>query len=448
MYNERFAGALPIHGRVSASPDRGPGHHGTTGLATPGRASARFRHALRALRGTVRHRLGRVAARLIGPRAYSAELRPEEISSVLICRVNARMGNTVFLTPLIRRIHERLPHASIDLATAYPKAEDLLGSLPGVRGIIRFPHKGIQLAWRYVAAVRRLRRERYDLAIDPAPNSTNGRIALMLARARYRLGYATDAQWTPLTHAVPLPDAVIHQAVQPAFLASRALGAECDTRDVRLWLPLERREIEAGRAAIASAIASKSAAASAVAGMAAPGTPWTAGPAETTARAFGFFAHATGLKELEPVYWRAFWDAFLELQPDAIPVEILPTPSSAPTDSRAATVHFPSPRALTAAMAAMRLFISADTGPMHLASSTDTPTVGLFRASDPTLYGPLKPCDLALDATRYSPRAAAECCRRIWRESGARTAAHESGDPANGPPGDDAAAPASKGFAL
>ncbi len=376
------------------------------GLSRPGKASWRISRALRELRGTARHRLGQAAARLIGPRSYAAELRPDEISSVLICRINARMGNAVFLTPLIQRLHELLPHASLVLATAYPKADDLLGRLPGVRRVIRFPYKGVQLPWRYLAAVRRLRRERFDLVIDPSPNSTSSRIVLMLARARCRLGYATDYQWAPLTHAVPLPDATMHQAAQPAFLVSRALGAECDPRQVRLWLPLAPSELEAGRAAIARALGTAVA-------QEAPG-PVGQGAAPE-ARAFGYFAHATGLKTVDPNYWRAFWDAFLELQPDAVPVEILPSPASVRIDSRGASVHFPSPRALTAAMSAMRLFISADTGPMHLASSTPVPTVGLFRASDPALYGPLKPCDLALDMTRYSPHAAAECCQRIWR---------------------------------
>ncbi len=397
MYNERFAGALPIYGRFPATPHPDPGlPRAGAPPAPPGKASSHVRHALRELRANLRYRIGQTAARLIGPRAYSDRLIRDEISSVLICRINARMGNAVFLTPLIHRIHELLPHASVDLAIAYPKADDLLGSLPGVRRIILFPYKGVRLVWRYLAAVRRVRRERFDLVIDPAPNSTSGRMVLMLARARYRLGFATDDQWSPLTHAIPFPDTSMHQAAQPEFLLSRALGLDCDPRDVRLWLPLEPQEIEAGRAAIARAVAAKGRAG--------------------TAEAFGFFAHATGLKAVAPAYWRAFLDAFLELQPDAIPVEVLPSPASVPTDPRCASLHLPSPRALTAAMSAMRLFVSADTGPMHLAGSTAVPTIALFRASDPALYGPMKPCDLSLDVARCSPRAVADRCQSIWQQ--------------------------------
>ena len=60
------------------------------------------------------------------------------------------------------------------------------------------------------------------------------------------------------------------------------------------------------------------------------------------------------------------------------------------------------------------MFIATDTGPMHLASTTAVPTVGLFLASDPGLYGPLKPEDLAIDISRCSARAVAHSCQRIW----------------------------------
>ncbi|MGH8228040.1 MAG: glycosyltransferase family 9 protein [Steroidobacteraceae bacterium] len=341
-------------------------------------------------------------AKARGPQAFESRLAAGSVRSILVCRINARMGNAVFLTPLLRQIHEQLPGACVDLAIAYPWAQDLLGRLPGVRRVIRFPYKGVQLAWRYLAAVRAVRHERYDLIIDPTLNSTSARIVMMLARGRQRLGYATASQWAPLTHAVAQPTALLHQAAQPVHLLGQALGIECDPQDVRLWLPLGPDELEAGRAVVARAIAAR-------------------GGGGDGARAFGFFAHATGLKTVDPGYWHAFWDAFLELEPDCVPVEILPSAASAPIDPRSAALHLASPRALTAALSALRLFISADTGPMHLAGSTAVPTVGLFKASDPALYGPLKPCDAVIEVAQCSPRAAAERCQRIWRRVSGET---------------------------
>jgi heptosyltransferase III len=353
----------------------------------------------------MRYHLGRAAARLVGPRSYAERLNPAEIRSILICRINARMGNALFITPLIRRIRERIPHASIDIAIAYPYAEDLLGRLPNVR-VVGFPYKGPSLPWRYVAAIHRLRRTRFDLIIDPVPNSTGGRAILMTARARWRLGYATEHQWAPLTHAVPLPQGTLHQAAQPVYLLSRALGEEFNPEDVRLWLGLEPQELEAGRAIVTRALGERDSAA-------------------TAARAFGFFGHATGIKRIGLEYWRAFWDCFLGLQPDAVPFEFLPTPHAAPTDPRCTAIHIHSPRALTGAMAATRMFISADTGPMHLASSTDIPTVALFCASDPALYGPLKASDLALHTDQCGPQELAQRCAEIWRRRPTAITAHD-----------------------
>lgn len=373
------------------------------GGSPPSKMRARMSHALRDLRAKARYRFGKVVARVIGPRARGGPLRTSELSSVLICRINARMGNAVFLTPLIKRMGELMPGISIDIAIAYPKADDLLGGLPGVRRIVRFPYKGVQLPWRYLAAVRQVRRERYDLAIDPAPSSTSGRIVLMLARARRRLGYSTADQWAPLTHGVPLPQGPLHQAAQPTVLFARALAVDDAPESVRLWLPLEPHELEAGRMAVSRALERRRG-------------------GGTLAQAFGFFAHATGLKTVSAGYWRAFWNAFLALEPQAVPVEILPSPSSTPTDPRSASLHIPSPRALTAAIAATRLFISADTGPLHLAGTTAVPTIGLFQASDPALYGPLKPCDLVLDTRRCPPEEAAQHCHQLWHRAREREA--------------------------
>ncbi|MFI4868691.1 MAG: glycosyltransferase family 9 protein, partial [Steroidobacterales bacterium] len=358
------------------------------------RARVRIRFLFKNLRHRSREYLGWLLAQLVGRRHVATSLRPQEVSSVLICRINGRIGNTLFVTPLIRYLHELLPNAAIDLALAYPQAEELLRGIPGVRRIIVFPHRQPQMIGRYLAALRRLRQCRYDLAIDPTEFSTSGRVMLALARSRFRLGFASSAQWAPLTHAVPLPRQAMHQAVRPLYLPHRIFGAPFEPQAVRLWLPLPESELAQGRHVIAQAIG--------------------AARVHTPSNAFGFFAHAANLKIIDRSWWLSFWEALLALEPQAIPVEFLPSAAQAPTDERFASLHLPSTRALTAAIAATRMFISTDTGPMHLASTTAVPTVGLFLASDPGLYGPLKPDDLAIDISACSPREVAQRCQRLW----------------------------------
>jgi heptosyltransferase-3 len=337
-------------------------------------------------------------ARLFGPRQFETSLSLEGVQSVLVCRINGRMGNTLFLTPLIRHLHALLPGAVIDLAIANARGPELLGDMPGIRQVVVFPHKTDRMVRRFLSALRRVRATRYDLAIDPVPESNSGRVVMTLCRARRRLGFVTSFQWAPLTHAVPPPQEVMHQAAHPVYLIDRAIGREYSPDVVRLWLPLREEELLAGRQVIARAI-----------GHTDP---------SATLQVVGYFAHAAGYKMLGREWWIEFWNAFTVLEPQAIPVECLPSAQHQRSDERFAGFHVASPRALAAAIASMRMFISTDTGPMHLASSTAVPTVALFRASDPLQYGPLKPNDLSIDVGTVSPADAARLCQGVWRASG------------------------------
>jgi hypothetical protein len=342
----------------------------------------------RELRGQLRYRLGLVLQRLIGPRRTAGQLDPREIRSVLIGRINGRLGNTLFLTPMIAQLHALLPDAPIDLALSYPNAPALLAGLPGVRQVILFPHKGPDLIPGYWRALRQLRATHYDLAIDPTPFSTSGRLILSLARARFRLGFNMPSQWAPLTHAVPLPGQMMHQGRQPAYLLT-ALGGAWDPATLRLRLPLRPDELAAGRAAISAAL-------SAVSAELDPGRPIV-----------GYFGHATGLKALPPSWWVRFWQALRALRPEIVPLEFLPAASVAPTVPGLATLHLPAQRQLTAAIASLQMFVSADAGPMHLASTTDTPTIALFQVTDPGMYGPLKSVDRSIAVAQLTPEATA-----------------------------------------
>jgi len=366
---------------------------------TAARASLRLRisRGFSDLRHRFRRGMGTVLARMVGPRKFESTLHLDDIRSVLICRINGRMGNTLFLTPLIRHLHELLPDASIDLAVAYAHSPDLLADMPGVRRIYLFPHKTDRMVRRFIEALHQLRATRYDLVIDPVPESNSGRVVMSLCRAERRLGFVMSRQWAPLTHAVAPPRDVMHQAAHPVYLLDRAIGRPYLPESVRLSLPLREDELIAGRQLIAEA---------------------SALPQESVGkRVIGFFAHAAGYKMLKQDWWAAFWDEFLALEPDATPIECLPSMRHDKTIERFHAFHVPSPRGLSAAIAAMRTFISTDTGPMHLASATAVPTVALFRASDPLQYGPLKPNDVSIDVGKTSATEAARICQRVWRDA-------------------------------
>src|SRR5699024_5966673 len=132
-----------------------------------------------------------------------------DTNRILVVRLNKRLGNILFLTPLLRALHAGLPQASIDVLIRDAKQVPLLQNLPGVGTV----HVQPASASRLPALARELRRQRYDLIIDPSKNSSGNRAAVLLVGARQRLGFAGPNQWLRLTHAAP-PDGSRHQAVQ------------------------------------------------------------------------------------------------------------------------------------------------------------------------------------------------------------------------------------------
>jgi ADP-heptose:LPS heptosyltransferase len=305
------------------------------------------------------------------------------------------MGNTLFLTPLIAAIHEKLPDAAIDVLSGYPDAADILRGLAGLRTVLVLPHKGWWHLRKLLRTLKSFRAQRYDLVIDPSPNSSSGRLALLLCRARWRLGFAGPEQWLQLDCAVEQPTDLLHEALRPLALLREAFGHQVTPGHARLRIANSSSELQAGARILSTSLEQ-------VARRPGPGS-----------QVIAFFASARDKKNLGAAWWRDFWHAYSRLAPDTVPLEVLPTANHARVDADIATVHCASPRQLAATIAHADWFLSADTGPMHLASATGVPTIAFFERTDPAIYGPLKPDDVILRIDGMTPQRVAEDCARI-----------------------------------
>ena len=367
---------------------------------------AEFKRSVLTVEKSFRRRARTAVSRVLtvfgGARGDSrTHLDPAAIRTVLVVRMNGRMGNTLFLTPLLTAIHAVLPQATIDVFVSYPDAADLLQGLPGLRHVITLPHMHW---WDFRTSLRTLkdfRSRRYDLVIDPVPNSSGGRVALLLCRARWRLGFTDDEQWLRLDYAAELPPGVRHEALRPLALVQQAFGYQFAPGAPRLRVANSPDELAAGARLIAQRMAQATR-------QAAPDWP-----------TIGFFASARGKKDLGPDWWRDFWEAYLDLIPATAPLEVLPAADHPPVHPDFATVHCQSPRMLAATIAHVDGFFCADTGPMHLASAAGVPTIAFFDKTKPAAFGPIKPEDTVLKITGMTPRQVAEACAGIVASRGA-----------------------------
>ncbi|MGA8260893.1 MAG: glycosyltransferase family 9 protein [Arenicellales bacterium] len=340
------------------------------------------RHALRAALSTW-------LARGRGTPEPRHEPLAEAPATILICRINKRLGNTLFITPLIRSLATRFPGASIDVLVLDPAHRRLLAGLPGVRDILHVPRGA--LGW--LSFIRSFRRRRYDLAIDPSLNAVSNRIAISLCAARYKLGFAGPEQWVRLTHAAAIVPEEHHQARQALHLLRAGIpGADADIGD-----HLEVRPDDSAREAASAALAR------------ARGGP-------KAGLEIGFFTSATGEKKLPPAWWRQWTDTVLAADDAPRLLQVVPPGSPDPPLPGIATVSFRELDRLAALIGLLDLFVAADSGPMHLAAAAGTPTIGLFRATDPAHYAPLGRRCLSLEPDSLTPDEVAEHTLRHLRE--------------------------------
>lgn len=122
----------------------------------------------------------------------SEDFSLETISGILIVRQDSRLGNLVLMSPLLNGLKAAFPHAEVDVLIS-EGFEEILSGNPYVDRIMVFEKKKARvLPWIYPLFIMNLRRNKYDLAIDVSDGyhfSFNNVLLTYLSGARYRLGY-------------------------------------------------------------------------------------------------------------------------------------------------------------------------------------------------------------------------------------------------------------------
>ncbi|MGH2369956.1 MAG: glycosyltransferase family 9 protein, partial [Chloroflexota bacterium] len=147
------------------------------------------------------------AQRLARPRSHP--YRPHDVRRILVLRLGLLGDGTALLTPALRVLRESFPDAEVHVI-ATPLQRPLLEPLPFVDQVLTWsagdllePRQAVRPgAWRAAfAAVRELRRQRYDLAVSCYGGLASA-IAL-LSGARHRFGYAGEGLPATLSHTLP-----------------------------------------------------------------------------------------------------------------------------------------------------------------------------------------------------------------------------------------------------
>ncbi len=283
----------------------------------------------------------------------------ERINRILIVRL-APLGETVLTTPVIRALRCRFPDAYIAYMVA-PTREDLVSANPHLDAVLTYQPSVPRLIYQLV-------RERFQMAVVLQPTF---RLVLhtFLARVPFRVGFETNAGGKSLLN-LAVPNNTNQHEVQRYLDVVRALGIEGELADepevfvddaAQAWANrfFSKLNLDDGRPVIGLN----------------PG-------AATTYRRWACANFAIVGDRMREVY-----DAHLIITTGPREGE-LAAHLAAHLARSPVIVKDTTPMQLAALLQRCHLYISNDTGPMHLSTALKTPTIALFGASNPLQWGP------------------------------------------------------------
>ena len=300
------------------------------------------------------------------------------MKSLLLIRLSS-LGDIVLTSPAIRAVRQHFPQARISMLVAKQSA-DLLTANPHIDEVIPFDRKaGNKDTGEMRRIIRLLRERRFDLAIDFQRKFRTSLLAY-LSGAKHRVGYH---QPNGILCTVRVPDRS-NRAVRAGRISSspaidryftllHAIGVEATDRTLELFIT------DADRAFSHELMA-------------------TNGIAATRPKIGLFPGAAWQLREWMPDRFAAIGDrAAQEFDAQVLLfggpheerlVEQVADLMTTEAISLAGTLGL---RQLAALIERCDLFLTNDTGPMHIAAAMQTPTVALFGPGDHIRFQPLDP---------------------------------------------------------
>jgi ADP-heptose:LPS heptosyltransferase len=309
---------------------------------------------------------------------------PSNIKKIVLLRPNHRLGNNLLLTPAIAELGRLYPTAKVDIVTSGRAGEAIFRAFPNVSDVLSFPRNSCHAPCSTLQIYGELRSRRYDLAIDPMPNSRSGRFLLNQIQATERIGYASDCRLRDhrLTGSLSRASAPISYAEVPVQLIRHCAEgpSSADSSPALLDLALTTSERVAGRRLL--------------------------GVTDSPMPSLAVFANATGSKCYLPEWWQAALTEVRKAIPRLQIIEFIPDDGHPRLPSLAEPRFSRDLRIMGGALAAASLVVSGDCGIMHLADASQSRLLGLFKTTDLRVYGPRNGAARAMRATDADPYTA------------------------------------------
>lgn len=303
-----------------------------------------------------------------------------KIKRVLISRPNARLGNLLLISPLVQEIAETFPNCKIDLFVKGPLAPVIFKNYDNFRLAIELPKKPFNNLIAYFKVWISIKKQKYDLVVNVDQGSSSGRLAVQFSNAKYKcFGDFNEVNENEVND---VKSDYSHIAKYPVYNFRNYLTTQLGLHESKkiiapLDLKLDFSELSEGKKNLESIVGNSK-------------------------RTICIFTYATGEKCLSENWWEDFYHKLKTQYPDLNIIEILPVENVSQIAFQAPTFYSRDIREIGAVIANADVFIGADSGIMHLASSVQTPTIGLFSVSNLKKYAPYDNCSIGIDINTFS----------------------------------------------
>jgi ADP-heptose:LPS heptosyltransferase len=278
----------------------------------------------------------------------------QNIRRILVTRPNHRLGNQLLLTPLIQSLEQEFPEAQIDLLVNGSLSRILFENYKCIDQIYALPKKPFKHLVEYLRVSVSIIKNSYDLAMVGIEDSNSSRIFVKLSRAKFKIFNAAN-NMTVSEHISKKPIDNLMSILEPAQTA---------VNYPKIDIKMSESEIRHGHRVLSEII-------------------------NTDLKTIAIFTNATGNKKLSKKWWQALCADLEARLPNVNIFEILPKENTSQVDFKYPSWLSGDVREMAAVIENCDVFIGADSGVMHLATATSTPTFGLFNGqTNPKIYGP------------------------------------------------------------
>lgn len=299
------------------------------------------------------------------------DIRNIKIQRVLISRPNGRLGNQLLMTPLVQETLDLFPGCTVDLFVKGNIAFTIFNNYNNVDQIITLPSKPFKSLILYLKVWIKLRNRKYDLVINAVDGSSSGRLSTKLAISKRKVFNLVDEELSSAFNDYG------HMAKMPVYNLRKCFYGNminiADKQIPNLSIQLDSVEKAKGKELLAQLV-------------------------KNDKKVICIYTYATGEKCYSKAWWNLFYEKLKEKYGNEYNIiEILPIENISQIDFKSISYYSRDIREMASIIANSILFISADCGIMHLASASETITVGLFSVTNSTCYAPYNNKNIAID---------------------------------------------------